>query len=614
MRRINKAVEQLRSLVHGCSTSSVVQSCFSFNLLRGHNPKFDTRLSSPAKQCSFLLGILLESEEPKVARDLSKEDWEKAELLLEEAFVAYLPLYFPSKEEIGSQTKEWYQVRRVAMPAFLHYFNTGLIASAEQTALRIRKYLAPFDKNLSQAQGLSATQAVEICEWISNRLQNGLDNVSTFFKEEKIARLALLDEAKANNWALEDIGRLANTSDYQRAYEKLMTALHQMGKLPYSDLKTAFPNAGEQFWKLFSVGRGEGSPLTYPTERSIVDERPLIRLSNSEAICPLANNLFSAVLLAGEGALSSSAKRMSYFRARDIAAENESAIHFRRILGSPAKFYSKVYETSDLQYEHDLVIIHPDLCLIVEVKASPPTEPFRDPEKAFIRLRNAFRADTGIQKAYEQAMRLFRRLKAGEVITLYNEKGDIVIQLSPELANRTFCVCVTRDNYGPLATDLALLLEKEDREPYPWAINLLDLEALGDAWNNFGWGARELREYLEHRIQLHGKVFSDDELVFGGYYVKHGSLEQAVRLETDFVQLDPTYSHVFDDIYGHLHQAGPPVELKRTPPVVTDVRKSLEAGKPVFVNVSRNTKAPKAGRNQPCPCGSGKKFKRCCGC
>jgi uncharacterized protein YecA (UPF0149 family) len=24
-------------------------------------------------------------------------------------------------------------------------------------------------------------------------------------------------------------------------------------------------------------------------------------------------------------------------------------------------------------------------------------------------------------------------------------------------------------------------------------------------------------------------------------------------------------------------------------------------------------KAPKVGRNEPCPCGSGKKFKKCCG-
>lgn len=33
------------------------------------------------------------------------------------------------------------------------------------------------------------------------------------------------------------------------------------------------------------------------------------------------------------------------------------------------------------------------------------------------------------------------------------------------------------------------------------------------------------------------------------------------------------------------------------------------AGKPVPVK----REAPKAGRNDPCPCGSGKKFKKCCG-
>jgi hypothetical protein len=200
-----------------------------------------------------------------------------------------------------------------------------------------------------------------------------------------------------------------------------------------------------------------------------------------------------------------------------------------------------VFETPDLHYEHDLVILHKDLCLIVEAKASPPVEPFRDPEKAFVRLRNAFRADTGLQKAYEQAMRLWRRLKKGESVILYNEKGGVVAQLSPELTNRTFCVCVTRDNYGPLATDLALLLEKEDGEPYPWAINVLDLGALGEAWTYFGWGVHELQEYLKERIQLHGKVFSDDELVFAGYYIQHGSFEHALRAPAARISLDTNY-------------------------------------------------------------------------
>lgn len=617
VQRITKAVDQLRNLVHACSTSSVVGWCFTFNIIRGNypeqNPQFNSRLVSPAKQCSFLIGILLESQEPDAPKDFGEEDWERAQDLLNEAFEAYLPLYFPSREEAGSLTNEWYKVREVAMLAFLHFYNTGLVASHEQVATRIRRYLTPFDDDLSRTLSINATQALEICEWVSDRLQRGLDDLSAVFKEEKLARLALLDHAKAQNWSLEELRRETNTGDYRTTFEKWMTAQRKLGKLEFSELEAAFPGVGEQFWKLFTIGRGKGAVLKYPTERSLADERPLILVSDTEAICPLANNLFNAVLLQSEQVLSSGDRRASYFRARDKIVEGEVADHFRRIVGSQAIFHAKIFETPDLHHEHDLVILDKKLCLIVEAKASPPIEPFRDPEKAFVRLRHAFRADTGIQKAYEQGMRLLGKLRKGEWVTLYNEKGRVVAQISPELADRTFCVCVTRDNYGPVATNLALLLEKEDQEPYPWAINILDLEMLGEAWDYFGWGTNELLEYLRHRIQAHGKVFSDDELVYAGYYVKHGSLEQALKEPADLLQLDSNYSSVFDDIYRYLHQAGPPVELKRKPPVLIDVRKSLLTGKPVFVDGPGKKTTPKVVRNKPCPCGSGKKYKKCCG-
>ena len=34
---------------------------------------------------------------------------------------------------------------------------------------------------------------------------------------------------------------------------------------------------------------------------------------------------------------------------------------------------------------------------------------------------------------------------------------------------------------------------------------------------------------------------------------------------------------------------------------------------PVSVEAALPVRAPKVGRNDPCPCGSGKKYKRCCG-
>jgi SWIM/SEC-C metal-binding protein len=41
------------------------------------------------------------------------------------------------------------------------------------------------------------------------------------------------------------------------------------------------------------------------------------------------------------------------------------------------------------------------------------------------------------------------------------------------------------------------------------------------------------------------------------------------------------------------------------PEDITDIEKAVAAREPARA-------APKIGRNDPCPCGSGKKFKRCC--
>ena len=41
------------------------------------------------------------------------------------------------------------------------------------------------------------------------------------------------------------------------------------------------------------------------------------------------------------------------------------------------------------------------------------------------------------------------------------------------------------------------------------------------------------------------------------------------------------------------------------PEDISDIERALSASRPVLA-------APKIGRNEPCPCGSGKKFKKCC--
>jgi uncharacterized protein YecA (UPF0149 family) len=40
---------------------------------------------------------------------------------------------------------------------------------------------------------------------------------------------------------------------------------------------------------------------------------------------------------------------------------------------------------------------------------------------------------------------------------------------------------------------------------------------------------------------------------------------------------------------------------------------TAQAGQPPPVARTIRKKTPKVGRNDPCPCGSGKKYKKCCG-
>ncbi len=611
---ITSGLTDLRGLLSNCSTYSVAGWCFAYHMRTAHSNESEERLASPAKQIPFLLGVLLSGEEPEQPIDFGEDKWKQAKSILDRLFSAYMLLYMPTKEELGALAPEWHRVREVSMLAFLHYFNTGLMASVQQIIERIKIYLVPFDTELASILGITVSQALAICQWVSDKLQKSLDDLQVAARTEREQRLQLLDKAKAEKWSLNALKQAAQDPAYAEKAERLFSGIQALGLVSLSDLESAFPGIAGTFWRQFSVQRGEAPEIRYPTEQSVFELKPLIRVSGTEAFCPLANRLFSAVLLVGERALIQSKVRNKFLRSRDRSLEDEALARLKSFLGPRASIWSAVFETPDSQYEHDVIAVDDDFCIVLEAKAAPPVEPFRDPDKAFPRLRDAFRADTGIQKAYDQSNRVVHNIKAGDVVPLYDARGREVGRLVPDKSKLVVGICVTRDNFGPLATNLALLLEKKTDDSYPWVVNIIDFANLAEAWTYFGWGPKEFRKYLEQRITLHGKVFSDDELDYVGYFIRHGTFDSAIKTKADLLQLNPEYSSVFDELYRHLHSGGPSVEIKQTEPVLMDLKRSLVSGEPVFVEpegqpVSRR----KIGRNEPCPCGSGKKYKRCCG-
>jgi preprotein translocase subunit SecA len=76
-----------------------------------------------------------------------------------------------------------------------------------------------------------------------------------------------------------------------------------------------------------------------------------------------------------------------------------------------------------------------------------------------------------------------------------------------------------------------------------------------------------------------------------------GSLPEFLRAQTD--PMAPTPG------------AARPAGVRQNPP--TPATRALDPESTQNVGITLKKETPKAGRNDPCPCGSGKKYKNCCG-
>jgi hypothetical protein len=367
-------------------------------------------------------------------------------------------------------------------------------------------------------------------------------------------------------------------------------------------------------------GEFDKDGFTYFTDSNPYDRKALIGSSETAALCPLANNValalqrnFTHVLTSDE------ATKARFQRCRDLSLEKRVEEIIRELFPEPHKVFAKVSETPSGQFEHDLVVVSDEnIVLAIEAKASSPEEPFRDARRSFRRLRGAFRGSGGIQKAYDQAMRVVGVLRSGEALRLFNSDGSPVVTFESGEPAEAWPICVTADNWGSLAIDVSLLLEKDSDAPLPWAVNVYDLEAFVDALMLKGLGAADFIDFIRQRSERHGRLIAGDELEIAGMFIRHGRLSDVSR--DGFLQVDSAYSDIFDDIYMWRKGAGDLPDLSTKKDIVeldtTGLFREVTAQMRSAVeewddSIRWPEKLP--GRNDRCFCGSGIKFKRCHG-
>lgn len=117
---------------------------------------------------------------------------------------------------------------------------------------------------------------------------------------------------------------------------------------------------------------------------------------------------------------------------------------------------------------------------------------------------------------------------------------------------------------------------------------------------------------IEGTVAELGKKYGMDEVTFVGFLDGiNTSLKEEIDLDNatgdSAVKLDVD----FEKLYYNMHEAQAKwlYELKEWDSVLeVKIRKEIKKS----YDTTRIAKSTKIGRNEPCPCGSGKKYKKCC--
>ena len=209
----------LRAHVATLSTGNVVRTC-AFYLLHGHATETDARLISPPRQVMFLLGLLLATPEPQQPAKFAS--WRDVRARLNRIFSTYLDMYYVGEK---AESEAWRATKEVAAPAFLHYFNQGRLVSPAQDELMFKELLAPFDRDLKQMTGISASETLHAIKAIEARLQLQSRHFFSVRDEEKAARTALLNEAEVRGWPLDEIRRQALARGHDKNLQAVIASI-----------------------------------------------------------------------------------------------------------------------------------------------------------------------------------------------------------------------------------------------------------------------------------------------------------------------------------------------------------------------------------------------------
>jgi hypothetical protein len=247
------------------------------------------------------------------------------------------------------------------------------------------------------------------------------------------------------------------------------------------------------------------------------------------------NQLFSFCETIGSG------KRIN--ERRDNELEKKTAEVFRKFFPKDAVFYSSSFVDGK---EKDLIIAYKKRLFVIESKAGKRHEPLFNPNKGAVRLKQEFSKTIG--DGYEQCYCVRKKFIYGEMLSLCDQYGVPIHEINLSRYHECYSIIITNDRFGPLQTDLELLLEIKEGDVYPWSIRIDDLEVFLLAMQKKNLKINDFILFLNQRRSAQGVLYSDDESYICGMFILKKKLIIPNR-ETEEGYVSPNFLDVFDKMY-----------------------------------------------------------------
>lgn len=500
-------------------------------------------LTSPQRQLYYIAGLNLTSKvsEPQKLQ-FSNEEWDRIRYLLIEIEAGYNEFFYPKVP--GEIDEDWKARRRVAMPSFLGYFNTGHLNYEEQEIERVLEYFAPFDIQITNHFGLSINDFVEV--------YNFIDAIPNQFLDENINH-------KEGRESWQDFtSRMTAQGIMPDKWFDHMPAHHinhvdfiqdngKMYRFSWQQLEDKFGSTiAKAFLEALTCERKKSSFLYY-TEKNPLFLKPIFKVKNDEYQLIETKQLIHSIysLLMDFCIKDQKLKEKFYARRGDMLEDKIERI-FQTFFKNKATVYKSFY--TEKGNEQDLLIIYNGSAFIIEAKASKRDEPRRNPDQAYNYILENF--EETIQKGYDQAYRIKDYFLNKQILKLYKDQKltKHITDIDTKKIYNVFSIVVTLERFGFIQAELFELLEIYENDTYPWSVCIDDLEVFLLTLSKQKKTLANLVYYLNIRQNLHGHLFCSEELEVCGAFLS-GKLTMKNSKAEETIVMFPDMGKIFDDYY-----------------------------------------------------------------